>query len=294
MRRHMPAAGTTVRPALLALAIAIGAIAPSAAPAAAQDDPFAGFPAPSATVDVPCDAPAVDDDVEAYGATVAAGETVLLRLCVQPSTGFRWENAVSTNQAAAAIVGWTFVGPDAATPGAPGTEEVLVLAQGPGTANIATALTRPWVGSTDSPRVVDLVVTVTGEATVAASPAPDRQAMSKQLRVFVRNQTADFAAVSPPWFDIQPRGTSAIRDGLSSLTIFWRGESVRVSLMFAREAVGSAAHGVRVIAYLDDGSTWDQELTPGHRRASVTVGPASMEAILETWGDSAVVALAVR
>jgi len=293
VRRHLPTAGTTVRPAFLALALALAAAAPLAAPVAAQDDPFAGFPAPTTTVDVPCDAPATDDDGERYDATVAVGETVLLRLCVQPSTGYRWENAVSTNQAAAAIVGWTFVGPDAATPGGPGTEEVLVLAQGPGAANIATALTRPWVGSTDSPRVVDLVVTVTGEAAAAASPAPDREAMAKQLRVFVRNHTADFAAVSPPWFDIQPRGTSAIRDAFSSLTIFWRGASVRVSLMLARESVGGTAHGVRVIAYLDDGSTWDQELTPGRRRASVAIGSASMEASLETWGDTAVVALIV-
>ena len=68
-------------------------------------------------------------------------------------------------------------------------------------------------GAMRLPRVVAVTVTVTGEPVAAASEAPDRVAAGRIPQIYVHNATNDFAAVSPPWTTIQPRGTAGIKIG---------------------------------------------------------------------------------
>jgi len=156
---------------LLVAALLLGLLAPGVS---ATDDPFPDLPAPSATVDVPC-APAADGSAEEHAVSVDAGATVLLRLCVQPSTGYRWSDPIVTDPAILAPRGWTFAGPPDDVPGAPGAEELLFLAGAPGVARVFVAEVRPWEGTLPGSRVVTLAVTVAGDGP-AASPPVDRAA----------------------------------------------------------------------------------------------------------------------
>jgi|GEM_PF-5079600 len=285
MTRHLPAARSRARSTAysLALALATGLIA--VAPVGAQDDPAAGLPAPTVTVEIPCTAPVTEEATgESYPAAAAAGETILLRFCVQPTTGYRWQDALSTNRDAVTIRGWTFAGPTDDTPGAPGTEEVLLFAEAPGTATIVTAYAQPWEGSTETPRVVEVVVTVTGTAETPTTP--DRTAAGRGVRIYVLEASGDFAAVSPPWVNIQPRGSSGLLAN-STFHVYWKHGTAWISVF-------NLADGLRATVHLKDGSVWEHRFTGERDRVTLPWGTGAIEFEAESIKENPLVRILLR
>ncbi len=76
-----------------------------------------------------------------------AGSAVIVSLCSNPSTGFRWEDPVSSDPSIASVGGWTYVAPaDAAQPGAGGTEVLTLVAGATGHASVTATYGQPWDG----------------------------------------------------------------------------------------------------------------------------------------------------
>jgi inhibitor of cysteine peptidase len=89
---------------------------------------------------------------------VRAGDTVKLSLCSNPSTGFRWEEAVISDQAVLEQVDHRYVDPAAGKVGAAGTEEWTFKTLKAGTASVALEYSRPWAGGEKGEWTFDLKV----------------------------------------------------------------------------------------------------------------------------------------
>ncbi|MFO7531239.1 MAG: protease inhibitor I42 family protein, partial [Candidatus Limnocylindrales bacterium] len=67
--------------------------------------------------------PAAVDSVD-----VAAGSTVLLSLCSNPTTGYRWSEPASSDPSVASVGGWVYAAPESDLLGASGNEHVTIVA----------------------------------------------------------------------------------------------------------------------------------------------------------------------
>lgn len=149
MSRSIPAVLLTT--ALLGVALV--------APVAAQS-PLPDAPTPAAAVTLDCDAfaatPAATASVDA-----PAGGAVTVSLCSNPSTGFRWDDPVSSDPSVVSVGGWTYEAPaDASQPGAGGTEVLTLVAGATGHATVTASYGQPWDGGQKDAWTLTLDVTV--------------------------------------------------------------------------------------------------------------------------------------
>jgi len=151
-------------PAVLMASALLGAAL--VAPVAAQS-PAPGLPPAAAAVTIDCDA-----FMAAPNATAAVdaptGSAVIVSLCSNPSTGFRWDDPVSSDPSIASVGGWTYVAPaDEALPGAGGTEVLTLVAGATGHATVTASYGQPWEGGQKDAWTLTLDVVVRDAVPVA-------------------------------------------------------------------------------------------------------------------------------
>jgi inhibitor of cysteine peptidase len=136
-----------------------------AAPIAAQS-PAPDVPAAAAAVTIDC-----DEFMATPNATAAvdapAGSAVIVSLCSNPSTGFRWDDPVSSDPTIASVAGWTYQEPADAALGAAGTEVITLVAGATGHATVTASYGQPWEGGQKDAWMVTLEVVVRDAVPVA-------------------------------------------------------------------------------------------------------------------------------
>ena len=151
-------------PAALIVAALLGAVV--AAPADAQSPAPAAL-SPAAAVTIDCDAFTATPNATA-AVDAPAGSAVIVSLCSNPSTGFRWEDPVSSDPSIAGVGGWTYVAPaDASQPGAAGTEELTFVAGATGHATVTASYGQPWDGGQKDAWTLTLDIAVRDAVPVA-------------------------------------------------------------------------------------------------------------------------------
>lgn len=151
-------------PAVLGATALLGAalVAPAAAQSSAPT-----IPPPAAAVTIDCDAFMTTPNVSA-AVDAPAGSAVIVSLCSNPSTGFRWEDPVSSDPSIASLGGWTYVAPaDDAAPGAGGTEVLTLVAGATGHATVTASYGQPWDGGQKGASTLTLEVVVRDAVPVA-------------------------------------------------------------------------------------------------------------------------------
>lgn len=88
------------------------------------------------------------------------GETVLVRLCSNPSTGFSWEDPTWEGDASLDGLTRSAAAADAPLPGAAGTESFTFEATGAGSAIVHFVYSQPWAGGIKGAWRLDLTVNV--------------------------------------------------------------------------------------------------------------------------------------
>ena len=116
----------------------------------------------TATIDVSCDdfmrggSPArINRTIE-----VAAGQTILVRLCSNVTTGFSWETARGSDQAVLQELEHKVEAPASNALGAAGREVWTFKARQSGTAAVSIDYSQPWAGGTKASWQFALGVTV--------------------------------------------------------------------------------------------------------------------------------------
>jgi inhibitor of cysteine peptidase len=149
---------TTVTFLLLAMGLVVS---PVAASSHAEE---AGKPG-EAIVRFECEAfaasPAAVESVD-----VAAGSSVVLSLCSNPSTGYRWSEPASSDPSVASVGGWIYAAPESDLLGASGNEHVTIVADAPGRAVITASYDQPWEGGAKGDWTVALTVNVHDASTL--------------------------------------------------------------------------------------------------------------------------------
>jgi predicted secreted protein len=156
MSRSLPT--VLIVTALLGAVAAAPAIAQSAAPAT---------PSPAAAVTIDCDTLMATPNATA-AVDAPAQSAVIVSLCSNPSTGFRWDEPVSSDTSIASVGGWTYESPaDAARPGAAGTEVLTLVAGATGHATVTASYDQPWDGGQKGAWTLTLDVVVRDAVPVA-------------------------------------------------------------------------------------------------------------------------------
>lgn len=146
----------SVAPVLIATALLGAALV---APVAAQS-PAPAAPAPAAAVTIDCDAFAATPDATA-AVDAPAGSAVIVSLCSNPTTGYRWGEPVSSDPSIASLGGWAYVPPaDASVAGAAGTEVLTLIAGATGHATVSASYGQPWDGGQQDAWTLTLDVVV--------------------------------------------------------------------------------------------------------------------------------------
>jgi predicted secreted protein len=156
-------------PAALIVTALLGAVlaAPTAAQSPVLTDPVPAVPAAATAVTIDCDAFMATPNATA-AVDAPAGSAVIVSLCSNPSTGFRWEDPVSSDPSIASVGGWTYVAPgDAAQPGAAGTELLTLVAGATGHATVTAGYGQPWEGGQKGAWALTLDVVVRDAVPVA-------------------------------------------------------------------------------------------------------------------------------
>jgi len=109
----------------------------------------------SASCETFTDDPAVSETV-----TVAKGTPVVLSLCSNPTTGYRWSEPMSSDPVVASVGGWAYEAPSGDRVGASGTEHVRIVTSAPGSAVITASYGQPWDGGATSDWSIELTVQV--------------------------------------------------------------------------------------------------------------------------------------
>jgi len=131
-----------VRPVLLLLAV----ILVGACSATAADQPTA----PREALVVSC------DELSASGGgagtilersvSAAVGETIVISLCSNASTGFAWEEPAIANTAVARLVGRSSVAPTGSAVGQAGMERFTFRVASAGSSEVRFSYSQPWAG----------------------------------------------------------------------------------------------------------------------------------------------------
>lgn len=91
---------------------------------------------------------------------VAAGDMVVVSLCSNPTTGFRWADPVVSDSAVVEVDSWVYEAPSGDMMGASGTEHVVLHALAAGSATVSGSYGRPWEGGEQGVWTVELSITV--------------------------------------------------------------------------------------------------------------------------------------
>lgn len=110
-------------------------------------------------VAISCDAFA-DQPHAVQDVTIAAGQAVVLQLCSNPTTGYSWGEAASSDDSVASAGSWVYEAPAAGMMGASGTDNLMILGLSAGTAQITASYGQPWDGGAEGDWTVELTVTV--------------------------------------------------------------------------------------------------------------------------------------
>ncbi len=148
------------------------------------------------------------DPAAARSVTAAPGASVVLSLCSNPTTGYRWSEPVSSDTAVASVGGWEYVAPPSDLIGASGAENVTIAANAPGTAVIAASYGQPWEGGDAGAWTIDLTIEVRQSSAIvigcdefAATPAVSQSvdlAVGESLTVSLcSNPTTGFRGAMP-------------------------------------------------------------------------------------------------
>lgn len=101
--------------------------------------------------------PAVSRSVD-----LAVGASLVVSLCSNPTTGYRWSEASSSDPAVAAVSGWVYEEPSDETGmvGVAGTEHLTLDGLAEGDAVITASYDQPWDGGTKGSWSLELSVSV--------------------------------------------------------------------------------------------------------------------------------------
>lgn len=91
---------------------------------------------------------------------VAAGDMIVVSLCSNPTTGFRWGDPVVSDSAVVEVDSWVYESPASDMMGASGTEHIVLHALSAGTATVSGSYGRPWEGGEQGVWTVELSITV--------------------------------------------------------------------------------------------------------------------------------------
>lgn len=261
MSRSMPA--VLLSTALLGAALV--------APAAAQS-PAPDLPAAAAAVTIDCDAFMATPNATA-AVDAPAGGAVVVSLCSNPSTGFRWEEPASSDPSIASVGGWTYVAPaDATLVGAAGAEVLTLIAGTTGHATVTASYSQPWDGGQKDAWTLTLDVVVRDavpvvidcaafENATAATASVDAPAGSAVVLTVCSNASTGFTwttatssdpavAVPGEWVSVAPAEPMPGAAGSQVLTI-------------AADAAGTAVISASYDRPWDGGEkgAWTLELT---------------------------------
>ena len=92
--------------------------------------------------------------------TVEEGDSVVVRLCANPSTGFAWEEAAISAPGVLRQQEHDYIPPAISMPGASGMERWDFLAVGKGACTVFLSYSRPWDGGEKGARQFELHVEV--------------------------------------------------------------------------------------------------------------------------------------
>jgi inhibitor of cysteine peptidase len=145
------------RATALTVTALLGAMLPAAVGA---QSPAPAEPTPAAAVTIDCDAfqatPQATASVDA-----PAGSAVIVGLCSNPSTGYRWEDPASSDPSIVSVGGWTYEPPPGdAAPGAGGTETLTLVTGATGHATVSASYGQPWEGGEKAAWTLTLDVVV--------------------------------------------------------------------------------------------------------------------------------------
>jgi inhibitor of cysteine peptidase len=141
--------------------LAVALVSPVAAQSPAPDAPAA-----AAAVTIDCDAFAATPQATA-SVDAPAGSAVIVNLCSNPTTGFRWDDPVSSDPSIVSVGGWTYQAPAADAAGAPGTEVLTLVAGMTGKATVTASYGQPWDGGQKDAWTLTLDVVVRDAVPVA-------------------------------------------------------------------------------------------------------------------------------
>lgn len=150
--------------AALSFTALLGALLPAAVGA---QSPTPAAPTSAAAVTIDCDAfqatPQATASVDA-----PAGSAVIVSLCSNPTTGYRWEDPVSSDTSIVSIGGWTYEPPAGdAAPGAGGVETLTLVTGATGHATVSASYGQPWEGGEKDAWTLTLDVVVRDAVPVA-------------------------------------------------------------------------------------------------------------------------------
>lgn len=152
-------------PLMTTVAILVLATGFVAGPAAASSHEEEAAVPGETIVSIDCDAfaasPAAVESVD-----VATGSSVVLSLCSNPTTGYRWSEPASSDPVVASVGGWIYAAPESDLLGASGNEHVTIVANAPGSAVITASYDQPWEDGAKGDWTVELTVNVRDASTL--------------------------------------------------------------------------------------------------------------------------------
>jgi inhibitor of cysteine peptidase len=143
------------------LVLAAGLVAGPAAASSHEEGMMPGESIVSFDCETLATSPAAVDSVD-----VAAGSSVVLSLCSNPTTGYRWSEPASSDPSVASVGGWIYAAPESDLLGASGNEHVTIVANAPGSAVITASYDQPWEGGAKGDWTVELTVNVLDASTL--------------------------------------------------------------------------------------------------------------------------------
>lgn len=155
---HKSSVLATASATLVALAFTGAAVAASSHEGSA--------PAAPRTITVSCQT-FTNDGAVSETVTVASGTSVLLSLCSNPTTGYRWSEAVSSDPAVASVSGWVYEAPSGDRLGASGNEHLTITTSAPGSVVITASYGQPWEGGATSGWSIELTLQVSDASQLA-------------------------------------------------------------------------------------------------------------------------------
>ena len=91
---------------------------------------------------------------------IAAGQAVVLHVCDNPTTGFSWGDATSSDAAVATVGSWTYEAPEPGLMGAAGESHAVIVGEAAGSATITASYGQAWDGGTKDAWTVEVTINV--------------------------------------------------------------------------------------------------------------------------------------